>query len=168
MACWERVHLSLGSNAGDRVANLRAALQALAGTERIRVAKVSSAYETAPVGYTDQPAFLNLAAEIETAFEPLELLNAAKDTERGLGRTPTVRWGPREIDIDLILWGSRTVETESLVLPHKEFRTRAFVLVPLAEIAPDALDPVTGLSASELAGRPEAQGEVTKLGPFLF
>jgi 2-amino-4-hydroxy-6-hydroxymethyldihydropteridine diphosphokinase len=166
MACWERVHLSLGSNAGDRVANLRAALHALAGTERIRVVKVSSAYETAPVGYTDQSAFLNLAAEIETAFEPLELLNAAKDIERELGRTPTVRWGPREIDIDLILWGPRTVETESLVLPHKEFRTRAFVLVPLAEIAPDAVDPVTGLSVSELAGRPEAQGEVTKLGPF--
>jgi len=168
MACWERVHLSLGSNAGDRVANLRAALQALAGMERIRVGKVSSAYETAPVGYTDQPAFLNLAAEIETAFEPLELLNAAKDIERGLGRTPTVRWGPREIDIDLILWGSRTVETESLVLPHKEFRRRAFVLIPLAEIAPDALDPVTGLSVRELVGRPEAQGQVTRLGPFLF
>jgi 2-amino-4-hydroxy-6-hydroxymethyldihydropteridine diphosphokinase len=111
---------------------------------------------------------LNLAAEIETAFDPLELLNAAKAIERGLGRTPTVRWGPREIDIDLVLWGSRIVETESLVLPHKEFRTRAFVLVPLAEIAPDAVDPVTGLSVRELAGRPEAQGDVTKLGPFLF
>ena len=168
MACWDRVHLSLGSNVGDRITNLRTALQALNETGRIRVTKVSNAYETAPVGYTDQPAFVNLAAEIETALEPLELLNAAKDIERGLGRTPTVRWGPREIDIDLILWGSRIVETESLVLPHKEFRKRAFVLVPLAEIALDALDPVTGLSVRELVGRPEAQGEVTKLGPFLF
>jgi 2-amino-4-hydroxy-6-hydroxymethyldihydropteridine diphosphokinase len=166
MACWERVYLSLGGNVGDRMANLRAALQALEGTERVRVTRVSSAYETAPVGVPDQPAFVNLAVEIETALTPLELLNAVKEIERRLGRTPTIRWGPREIDIDLVLWGSRVVETPVLILPHKEFRTRAFMLTPLAEIAPEAVDPVTEMTVRALSERPEAQGGVTKLGPF--
>jgi 2-amino-4-hydroxy-6-hydroxymethyldihydropteridine diphosphokinase len=148
------------------MANLRAALDALAGTGRVRVVKVSSAYETAPVGFPDQPAFVNLAVEIETALTPLELLNAVKEIERRLGRTPTARWGPREIDIDLVLWGSRVMDTAFLVLPHKEFRTRAFVLEPLAEIAPDAVDPVTGFTVQALRDRPGAQGGVTKLGPF--
>ncbi len=166
MACWERVYLSLGGNVGDRMANLRTALQALEETEHVRVTRVSSAYETAPVGFTDQPAFVNLAVEIETALTPLELLNAVKEIERRLGRTPTIRWGPREIDIDLVLWGSRVVETPSLTLPHKEFRTRAFVLTPLAEIAPEAVDPVTGMTVRALSERPEAQGGVTKLDPL--
>jgi len=97
---------------------------------------------------------------------PLELLNAVKEIERRLGRTPTIRWGPREIDIDLVLWGSRVVETPSLILPHKEFRTRSFVLTPLAEIAPEAVDPVTGMTVRALSERPEAQGGITKLGPL--
>lgn len=166
MADWERVHLSLGANVGDRVANLRVALDALEGMEPIRVVKVSNAYETEPVGFSDQAAFVNLAVEIETALPPLGLLNAVKDIERKLGRTPGVRWGPREIDIDVILWGSRVMDTEPLVLPHKEFRKRAFVLEPLAEIAPGAVDPVTGLTIQALRDRPEAHGGVTKLGPL--
>ncbi len=163
MMCWQRVYLSLGSNVGDRMAILRAALVALADTELIRIMKVSSAYETEPVGVTDQPAFINLAVEIETAFAPLGLLNAVKEIEQRLGRTRTVRWGPREIDIDLVLWGSRVMETAPLILPHKEFRSRAFVLAPLAEIAPDAVDPVTGLTVRTLSERVEGRGGVRKL-----
>lgn len=163
MARWERVHVSLGSNVGDRARNLREAISALEAVDGIRVTKVSSCYETDPVGKTDQPAFVNVAAEIETALAPLELLNAVKTVERRLGRRPSERWGPREIDIDLVLWGPRVMDIERLALPHKEFRNRAFVLVPLAEIAPDAVDPITGLTVGDLAVRPEAQGRVTRL-----
>ncbi len=166
MGPWERVYLSLGSNVGDRARNLRDAIEALAATDGIRVARVSAGYETEPVGDTDQPGFINLAAEIETACEPLELLNVVKTVETRLGRRASRRWGPREIDIDLVLWGSRVIETERLTLPHREFRNRAFVLVPLAEIAPEAVDPVTGLTVKALASRPEAQGSVAKLPDF--
>ena len=158
-----RVQLSLGSNVGDRGAMLRAALEALARLPGVELLEVSHCYETEPLGVTDQPAFYNLAAEIETALGPLELLNAVKVIERGLGRRFSSRWGPREIDIDLILWGAQVMDTPSLTLPHQEFRNRAFVLEPMAEIAPDAVDPVSGLTVAELAKRPEAKGSVKRL-----
>jgi 2-amino-4-hydroxy-6-hydroxymethyldihydropteridine diphosphokinase len=159
----ELVFLSLGSNLGDRRAQLEGAIEQLNGLRATRVLRVSSRYETEPVGRTDQPAFVNLAAEIETAFEPLELLNAVKDIELRIGREPGPRWGPRVIDIDIVLWGARVLATERLTLPHPEFRRRGFVLVPLAEIAPEAVDPVTGLTVAELAARPEVEGRVTQL-----
>lgn len=151
-----RVLLSIGSNMGRRAEHLSAALDALARHARIEVLARSRCYETEPVGKVDQPAFLNLAAEIETDLAPLELLNAAKDIETGLGRTPSERWGPRAIDIDIVLWGDQVLETERLTLPHREFRRRAFVLIPLAEIASLARDPVTGLTVRELAERVSA------------
>jgi len=159
----EQVFLSLGSNVGDRARNLRAALEALDGSEGIRLRRVSGCYETEPIGVKDQPAFLNVAAEIETVLQPLELLNAVKDVERGLGRIPSVRWGPRLIDIDIVLWGSRVIDTDRLSVPHPRFRSRAFVLAPLAEIAPDAVDPVTGLTVAELAASPDATGRVEQV-----
>ena len=155
-----RVLISLGSNVGDRVSSLRAAVKALQAFGQIR--SVSPVYETAPVGELNQPAFLNAAVEIETALEPLELLNAVKSIENALGRTPRTRWGPREIDIDLVLWGERTFRSETLTLPHPEFRNRCFVLAPLADIAPDARDPETGLRIVELLAREDAQGQVKK------
>jgi len=155
-----RVHLSLGSNLGDRPARLREALRALGHLEGTQLLVLSRCYETEPLGPAEQPAFLNLAAEIETALTPLELLNAVKDIEARLGRTASERWGPRVIDIDLILWGGRVMADAQLTLPHREFRGRAFVLRPLAEIAPDAIDPVTGKTVAELAAAPEAQGWV--------
>jgi 2-amino-4-hydroxy-6-hydroxymethyldihydropteridine diphosphokinase len=159
----ERVHLSLGSNVGDssvRIGRLLNALLALRAVKGVRLVRVSDCYETEPVGDTDQPAFLNLAAEIETVLEPLELLNAVKDIERMVGRTPSERWGPREIDIDIVLWGPRVMDTRRLALPHKEFRKRAFVLRPLADIAPDAVDPVSGSTVAQLAAGPDLQGRV--------
>lgn len=160
----ERVLLSLGANVGKPAANLQTALKALEVLPETRVTKVSSVFETEPVGPQDQPVFLNMAAEVETALGPLELLDAIQEIEHRIGRTRTVRWGPREIDIDIVLWEQRILDTERLALPHTEFRKRAFVLAPLAEIAPDAVDPVTGLTVAELTGRPEAAGAVTKLG----
>lgn len=158
-----RVHLILGGNVGDRAGYLHRALQAISALDGVTLTRTSSLYETAPVGKIKQPVFLNLAAEIETVLEPLELLNAVKEIEQRLGRRPSERWGPREIDIDIILWGDRTMDIEPLTVPHREFRTRAFVLKPLAEIAPQAVDPITGMTVAELAARPEAQGNVVRL-----
>lgn len=163
-----RVLLSLGANEGQREAALGSALEALAAWPGLRLLRVSGCYETSPVGITDQPDFLNAAAEIETALPPLELLNAVKRLEVQLGRRPGRRWGPRIIDIDIILYGDVVVATEALILPHPLFRERAFVLRPLAEIAPDAVDPVTGETiaalarARESAGRVERRGEVPR------
>mgnify|MGYP001482899714 CR=1 FL=1 len=162
-----RVLLSLGSNVGDREAYLCQALDALARTAGITVVSVSSGYETKPMGLTEQPDFLNLAAEIETEFAPLELLNAVKEIEEGLGRATSERWGPRVIDIDVILYGGLAMTTDRLTLPHPEFRNRNFVLGPLAEIAPEAVDPVTGKTVAELAEGPQAQGRIERIGPVV-
>lgn len=145
------VYLSLGSNLGDRAEHLRRALEAVAALPDTRLVAQSSLHETAPWGVTDQPSFLNLAAEIGTALGPLELLNAVKAIELRLGRTQGPQWGPRVIDIDLVLWQDKVMETDALTLPHPRFRDRAFVLLPLREIAPDAVDPVTGRTVAELA-----------------
>jgi 3-methyl-2-oxobutanoate hydroxymethyltransferase len=139
-----RVQLSLGSNLGDASAHLCAGIQRLDATENIRVCAVSHSYETEPVGVEKQPPFLNMAVEIETALLPLQLLETVKAIESEVGRTETFRWGPRILDIDLILWEQRVLQEEQLTLPHAEFRTRAFVLTPMAEIRPCAVDPVTG------------------------
>lgn len=160
-----RVYLALGSNLGDRSGNLADAIEALGCHEDIQICTISSCYETEPLGEAAQPQFLNMAVEIETETTPLELLKVVKDIEVRLGRRPARRWGPREIDIDLILWGPERVETEELTLPHADFRQRAFVLAPLAEIAPDAVDPVTGKTVRELAASPNALGRTEKRGP---
>ena len=157
-----RVYLSLGSNVGDRVACLRLALTGLGAMAGVSVGVVSRIYETEPVGELNQPAFLNLAAEIETGLAPLALLNAAKDLEVRLGRTPGPRWGPRSIDIDIVLWGDLVLDSATLTLPHPRFRERRFVLAPLAAIAGEVVDPVTGLSVAQLAAAPGLTGVVTE------
>ena len=155
--------LGLGSNLGDRTANLQAGLEALDALEKTSIIAVSQRYETEPIGVADQPQYLNIVAEIETAHKPLELLNAIKSIEESLGRTPSPRWGPRIIDIDIILWDDLVVESDEIMIPHTEFRNRAFVLAPMAEIAGHVIDPVTQLTVSELSQRPEAVGRVDRL-----
>lgn len=159
------VLLSLGSNLGVREAHLNAALVLLEEQPGIQVIRRSRFYETAPVGVLEQPAFLNIAAEIETDLSPLELLNVAQDVERLVGRIPSFRWGPRVIDIDVILWGNEVIRDARLTVPHPAFRSRAFVLRPLAEIAPDARDPETGLLVGELAARVAGEVEVFENTP---
>jgi len=136
----ERVFLSLGSNLGARQANLQAALRLLQ-EGGVRVVRCSSWYETDPVGYVDQPPFLNLVVEARTELSPHALLRLAQRVESALGRVRQVPWGPRTADVDLLLYGNRVVATPELVLPHPRMRERAFVLVPLHEVAPDLVLP---------------------------
>lgn len=132
---------------------LEQALAHLNRSPQVRVVRSSSIYESAPWGLIQQPKFLNIVAEIETDLAPLELLNLVKSVEVRLGRKPARRWGPRCIDIDLILWGAKVMRTSSLTLPHEQFRERAFVLTPLTELAPEAIDPETGFTMAVLASR---------------
>lgn len=146
--------LGLGSNIGDRAKNLKKAEELISGIEGVDVISSSSLYETEPVGITDQPRFLNCALEIGTTLSPGELIVRLKGIEREMGRADAVRWGPRIIDIDILLFGDTVVETEvdgmELVIPHPEMAKRGFVLVPLAEIAPDAVHPVLNMSVTGL------------------
>ena len=151
------VYLGLGSNLDDRRRNLEAALDALRAHPQIAVTAVSSFLETDPVGGPPgQGRFLNAAAKIETDLSPEALLEELKRVERALGRKPGPRWGPREIDLDILLCGEEILETGTLVIPHPRMRERRFVLEPLAEIAPDVRDPVTGLSVRALLAHLDA------------
>ena len=131
-----RAFLGLGSNLGDREANIRESIERLSH-HPIRIEKVSSIYETAPVGLTDQPDFLNAVIEIETDLDPFELLDVVMNVEKELGRVRNIRWGPRVIDIDVLLYDDAIIDTPELVVPHPRMTERAFVMAPLAEIAPD-------------------------------
>lgn len=143
------VYLSLGSNLGDRARNLRAAIDELTFAG-VAVRRVSSAYETEPLDLTDQPMFLNLVLEAETALMPRQLLARAARIERSLGRRRTVAKGPRTIDIDILLYGSSVINTTDLTVPHPRLAARRFVLEPLAEIAPDLRHPVTRRTARQM------------------
>ncbi|WP_062211252.1 2-amino-4-hydroxy-6-hydroxymethyldihydropteridine diphosphokinase [Aureimonas sp. AU12] len=134
-----RAYLSLGGNLGDPRRQMAAALRLLDTQPGQRVVGVSAPYRTPPWGKLDQPDFLNACAGIDTARSATDLLSACLDVERQLHRIRGERWGPRTIDIDILDFGGGTVETDDLQLPHPRMRERAFVLVPLAEIAPDLL-----------------------------
>jgi 2-amino-4-hydroxy-6-hydroxymethyldihydropteridine diphosphokinase len=134
------IYLSLGSNVGDREANLRAAIAAL-GDAGVRVRRVSSFYETEPVDFLEQPWFLNCAVEGETELKPLELLRGLREVEAKMGSKKLVAKGPRLIDMDILLYGEETIDTLELQVSHPRMHLRRFVLVPLAEIAPKLQHP---------------------------
>jgi 2-amino-4-hydroxy-6-hydroxymethyldihydropteridine diphosphokinase len=152
-------YIALGSNLGDRVHTLAAATQRLGGLGRI--AARSSLYETAPVGYHEQPAFLNAVVALETESEPLELLQALLAIEREFGRDRShgIVNGPRTLDLDLLLMGDAVMAGKELTLPHPALTERRFVLAPLAEIAPHFRHPQTGQTMKELLTRLPDDGE---------
>jgi len=154
------VYLGLGSNLGKREENLRNALKSLAG--KVEVMKVSSFYETEPQGYKEQPLFLNAACEITTDLRPREVLALAREIEKRMGRKPAFRNAPREIDIDILLYDGLKLDTAELTIPHPRLRERAFVLVPLAEIAPGLVEPVTGKSVATLLSEVEGKEGVRR------
>lgn len=138
----KKIYLSLGSNIGNREANLRDAIARLEAPD-LRVTRVSPAYETEPVDYRDQRWFLNLVVEAETTLFPMMLLARTGRIERELGRVRTVPKGPRTIDIDILLYGNAVVRTAALEIPHPRMGERRFVLAPLADLAPELRHPIT-------------------------
>jgi 2-amino-4-hydroxy-6-hydroxymethyldihydropteridine diphosphokinase len=144
------VYLSLGTNIGEREHNLGQAIKFLLQDENIMLIDLSSIYETDPVGYNDQPSFLNLVVKIHTSYQPLELLTKTQQIEVELGRVRDIRWGPRTIDLDILLYNQENIQTEPLTVPHPRMTERGFVMIPLYEINPDIQIPGKKLILNEL------------------
>jgi 2-amino-4-hydroxy-6-hydroxymethyldihydropteridine diphosphokinase len=158
----EKIFLSMGSNLGDRAANLRAAIRSLK-LARINVLNISSFYETEPVGYLDQPWFLNCVVEGETNRQPQELLESFRAMEMAFHSRKEFVNGPRILDIDILLFGDQSFDTPDLKIPHPRMLDRKFVLVPLAEIAPDQKHPAWAANVSELLAKSTDTSEVRRV-----
>jgi 2-amino-4-hydroxy-6-hydroxymethyldihydropteridine diphosphokinase len=150
------VYLALGSNLGDRSANLRAALDGL--DPEVQILSESSIYETAPWGITEQPFFLNMAVKAETSVSPRALLRYLKRLEARLGRVAGLRYGPRKIDLDILFYDELIMKGETLVIPHPRLHERAFVLAPLADVAADFIHPVLKKSVREMLADVDSSG----------
>ncbi len=159
------VYLGLGSNVGDSEAILQSALQKLNGPD-LKLQRVSSLYETEPIGFRQQRWFLNLVAEFETDLFPKQLLHRIQRIENELGRKRTIRNGPRTIDVDILLYGSFVVSTEELEIPHPRYRERRFTLAPLAELNPQLRDPTTGKTVTDMLA--DLPGQVARRRTFAF
>ena len=156
------VYLGLGSNLGERKTNLKRALCYL--SERMRLEQISSIYDTEPVGDINQPCFLNMVCQIMTTLSPEILLFAVKGIESKMGRLPNTSGKPRIIDIDILFYGDRVVNTPELIIPHPRLAERAFVLAPLAELNPNLLHPVKKLSVQAMLDEVEGKSGVLLVG----
>ena len=158
----ERVIIGFGSNLGDSVGICREAVKAIGRHPRIEVEKVSSLYRTEPVGMVDQDWFINGVILCKTSLGPLELLDVTAGIEAGFGRVRSIRWGPRSLDLDILCYGARKIDDPRLEVPHPRMHERSFVLLPLMEIAPHWLHPVTGRTAQELLTELSAESCATE------
>jgi 2-amino-4-hydroxy-6-hydroxymethyldihydropteridine diphosphokinase len=154
------VFLGLGSNIGDKHHNLRMAIKELSRTTGITVLKTSPLYKSAPWGYKDQDWFLNGAVEISTTLSPLELLHAVKNIESRLGRQPGPQWGPRVIDIDILLYNQEIIQTPELTIPHPFVTERLFVLIPLLDLDSDLRHPQTNVPLKDSLQKLDRQGKI--------
>ncbi|MEA4988299.1 MAG: 2-amino-4-hydroxy-6-hydroxymethyldihydropteridine diphosphokinase [Anaerovorax sp.] len=143
-------YIALGSNIGNREVNLNQAVKMLNTTTGIKVTKVSGYFDTVPVGYTEQPNFLNAVVEIETYLTAYELLDVCGDIEGKLKRERIIHWGPRTIDLDILLFGNLVLDDELLTIPHPRMHEREFVLEPLNEIAPKVIHPLCNQNIRKL------------------
>ncbi len=151
-------YLGLGSNMGDRFLNLRETLRKLKNATGLKIGRTSPVYETEPVGGPHQPKYLNMVVEIVTDLEVKKLLKVCQEIEKEMGRVRTERWGPRDIDIDILIYGDLVSSTKELTIPHPLFHEREFMLRPMADIAPDLQHPVLDLSISQLLDGVEESG----------
>jgi 2-amino-4-hydroxy-6-hydroxymethyldihydropteridine diphosphokinase len=143
-------YIALGSNKGDRLQNMKMALHEIEQDKNNSVIKVSSIYETLPYGYKDQPDFYNAAIQITTTYELIELLDFLKSVEKKIGRQENIRWGSREIDLDILFYNNLVFSNERITVPHKEVAKRDFVLIPLTEIAPSYIHPALNQKISDI------------------
>ena len=143
-------YIGIGSNLGDKVYQCEKAISEILRADRHKLLAKSSLFKTKPFGYTSQDWFINGVIKIETDLEPLELLQVLKDIESRLGREKTFRWGPRAIDLDILLFDEEEIEMEGLQIPHPRLQERQFVLIPLAEIDPEVIHPVLKKTIREL------------------
>ncbi|HVF08621.1 MAG TPA: 2-amino-4-hydroxy-6-hydroxymethyldihydropteridine diphosphokinase [Actinomycetota bacterium] len=162
----ETAYLGLGSNLGDRLALLQGAVDLLGAEDRIDLTRCSRVWETVPVGGPEQPDFLNVVVRAEVSLAPLELLTACQRVEAALGRVREVRWGPRTIDVDVLMIDARAIDEPGLVVPHPRMHERAFVLMPLLEVDPDAALP-SGTRLVDVRLGPDAVGGVRVFAPPL-
>lgn len=155
-----KIFLALGSNLGNKEENLKNAIYLLEKNE-IKVLKVSRLYITKPYGYLEQDDFLNIVIEVDTEFSPLELLNKILKIEKEMGRKREIKWGPRNIDIDILFYGNLVVELENLKIPHYDFHNRAFFIAPMYEIAREFIHPISNMKMEDYFSLLERDWEVT-------
>lgn len=159
----KKAYIGIGSNIGDKTANCKKAIELLNKHSQAKVTKISDFYETEPVGYKEQEWFVNCAVEIETDLNPQELLLLCRMIESELGRERKIKYGPRIIDLDILLYNNDIIDTIGLKIPHPEMHKRSFVLKPLSDIAPDAVHPVLKKTIVELLNNLAEEGAINKI-----
>jgi len=157
------VYIGVGSNLGDKVGNCRRAIEAIVSDGRNRIVECSPLYRTEPVGIKDQDWFVNGVLAMETSMEPGELLDFLLAAEKTMGRVRRERWGPRVIDLDILIWGHEVIKGEGLQIPHPRLHERRFVLAPLRDIAPDLVHPLLGKTISQILAELPAEEKVLPL-----
>lgn len=159
----KRIYIGIGSNLGDRLKNIKEAVKLLKKIRSIKITAQSSIYETEPAGYKNQPEFLNCVLEVKTNLSCEALLKVLQNIEKKLHRKRTIKWGPRSIDLDILIYGNTVIRRKNLIIPHAQMHKREFVLMPLLEIAPSIVHPVKKRTIFELYKKLSKKHKVKKL-----